>query len=293
MNQTLVEMLRLVATVRVSSSKFEDRTLRLAAGIKAIFRVKLVVMGIVRIEPGPRFGIIEVSQAGDLSPDEQRVFESHLRDLDRYPDIAHRECVRRIAESPRSTHAYRRQDVVSDAEWYAHPYVTDCRRPGGVDGVLYASTPLPDEDGLHLSFGLHRGWGEAQFTAEDVLHVRTLLESLDWLIEGRRHEHRGQAVLVELTPRLRQTLACLIEGQTEKQAAADLGISPHTIHQYAKRIYKMLGASTRGELVARARDLGVTPAVLRAVGEANTRQTLPGSALENGRGLPIGYEPKG
>ncbi|MDX2017986.1 MAG: helix-turn-helix transcriptional regulator [Planctomycetota bacterium] len=290
MNQTVVDMLRLVAAVRVSSSKFDDRTLRLAAGIKAIFRLKLVVMGIVRIEPGPKFGIVEVSQAGDLLPEEQRVFETHLRDLDRYPDIAHRECVRRVAESPRNTHAYRRQDVVSDAEWYAHPYVTDCRRPGGVDGVLYATTPLLDEPGLYLSFGLHRAWGEAQFSEEDVLHVRTLLESLDWLIEGRRHERRGEAVLVELSPRLRQTLACLIEGQTEKEAAINLGISPHTIHQYAKRIYKMLGASSRGELVARARDLGVTPATLRAVDEANMRQTLPTSVLMNDKGRGIGYD---
>ena len=54
----------------------------------------------------------------------------------------------------------------------------------------------------------------------------------------------------------------------------------------------MLGASTRGELVARARDLGVTPAVLRAVDDANTRQPLPDSVLENSRGVPIGYESK-
>jgi DNA-binding CsgD family transcriptional regulator len=291
MNQTLVDMLRLVAAVRVGSSGFQDRTLRLAAGIKSIFRLKLVVMGMVRIAPGPRFELVEVSQAGDLSPDEQRVFEAHLQDLDRYPDLAHREYVQRVAESPRGTHAYRRQDLVSDAEWYPHPYVTECRRPCGVDGVLYASIALPDDDGAHLGFGLHRAWGEAQFTADDVLHMRTLLESLDWLIEGRRHEQRGRSVLAELSPRLRQTLVCLIEGRTEKEAAADLGISPHTIHQYAKRLYQLLGATSRMELVARSRDLGMTPAMLRAMEESGTRTTLPGARVtaRKGAGRSIGY----
>jgi DNA-binding CsgD family transcriptional regulator len=53
-----------------------------------------------------------------------------------------------------------------------------------------------------------------------------------------------------LPPRWRQTLDCLLDGDSEKQAAVRLGISPQTAHQYVKGLYGHFGVSSRGELLA-------------------------------------------
>lgn len=54
-----------------------------------------------------------------------------------------------------------------------------------------------------------------------------------------------------LSPRLHETLSCLLRGLSERAAAAEMGISFNTVHDYVKMIYKRLGVSTRGELFAK------------------------------------------
>jgi DNA-binding CsgD family transcriptional regulator len=54
----------------------------------------------------------------------------------------------------------------------------------------------------------------------------------------------------DLSPRERQTLALLLEGLTDKEIAARLGISPYTVNQYTKSIYARFGADSRAGLLA-------------------------------------------
>jgi DNA-binding CsgD family transcriptional regulator len=69
--------------------------------------------------------------------------------------------------------------------------------------------------------------------------------------------HLGRSLLLphddlftSLPPRVRQTLDCLLEGDSEKQVAARLGLSRHTVHQYVTDLYRRLGVSSRAELLA-------------------------------------------
>jgi DNA-binding CsgD family transcriptional regulator len=57
--------------------------------------------------------------------------------------------------------------------------------------------------------------------------------------------------VADLSPRMIQTLRSLLEGDSEKQAAAKLGVSPHTVHVYVKALYKRYKVSSRAELLAR------------------------------------------
>jgi DNA-binding NarL/FixJ family response regulator len=43
----------------------------------------------------------------------------------------------------------------------------------------------------------------------------------------------------------------LLEGDAEKQVALKLGLSPHTVHEYVKVLYRKLEVSSRSELLAR------------------------------------------
>ena len=54
-----------------------------------------------------------------------------------------------------------------------------------------------------------------------------------------------------LSPRMLQTLRCLLQGDSEKQIAAKLEISPHTIHVYVKSLYKHYNVFSRAELLAK------------------------------------------
>ena len=56
---------------------------------------------------------------------------------------------------------------------------------------------------------------------------------------------------LKLSPRMRQTLDRLLAGDSEKQIANTLAVSPHTVHVYVKAIYRGFDVSSRGELLAR------------------------------------------
>ena len=52
-----------------------------------------------------------------------------------------------------------------------------------------------------------------------------------------------------LTPREEQVVALVADGLSNRQAAAELGISEHSVKKYLLRIFDKLGISTRVELV--------------------------------------------
>ncbi len=64
----------------------------------------------------------------------------------------------------------------------------------------------------------------------------------------------------DLAPRLAQTLERLLEGASEKEIAADLGLSPHTVHNYVKALHQRFDVRSRGELLHTA---GKAKAVFR------------------------------
>ena len=49
-----------------------------------------------------------------------------------------------------------------------------------------------------------------------------------------------------LAPRARRVLKCLLEGDSDKQIAARLGLSVNTVNWYAKQIHGHFGVQTRG-----------------------------------------------
>ena len=54
-----------------------------------------------------------------------------------------------------------------------------------------------------------------------------------------------------LSPRMRETLQFLLSGDSEKEVAARLGLSQHTVHIHVKNLYKRLGVCSRAELMAK------------------------------------------
>lgn len=74
-------------------------------------------------------------------------------------------------------------------------------------------------------------------------------------IASRREVGDRQGPL--LSPRERDVLLLLGEGLDSKAIARRLGVSYHTVREHAQRVVEKLGARSRLEAVARARELGL------------------------------------
>jgi DNA-binding NarL/FixJ family response regulator len=91
--------------------------------------------------------------------------------------------------------------------------------------------------------------GERDFSPRERALASLFHAELGRLI-GRALVSGIEPGLGSLPPRLRQTLNCLLEGDSEKQVAARLGLSVSTVHQYVTMLYKRLGVRSRAELLA-------------------------------------------
>ena len=61
-----------------------------------------------------------------------------------------------------------------------------------------------------------------------------------------------------LSPREREVLDLIARGSTNREIAAALHLSPHTIHEHTSSLYRKLGARNRADAVQRAARLGLT-----------------------------------
>lgn len=77
-----------------------------------------------------------------------------------------------------------------------------------------------------------------------------------------------------LTPRIAQTLELLLDGGSEKEMAAQLGVSHHTVHVYVKSLYRHFGVSSRAELMA---------LILKAFAKSLTSRRVLASLAATGR----------
>jgi DNA-binding NarL/FixJ family response regulator len=77
---------------------------------------------------------------------------------------------------------------------------------------------------------------------------------------GKPQSNPAPGMNGSLPPRLRQTLERLLAGDSEKQVAARLGLSRHTVHIHVKRLYRAYKVNSRGELLARCLGRAATPA---------------------------------
>jgi DNA-binding CsgD family transcriptional regulator len=139
-----------------------------------------------------------------------------------------------------------RHELVEDTAWYGSISFNNYRRVVGVDHCIYTLCKLQQTNAYSL-IGLHRAVGDIAFSAREARLLHLFHEELGGLIG---------AVLVcdsqvgHLSPRLRQTLDCLLNGDSEKQVAIHLGLSAPTVHQYVTALYRKFGVSSRGELLA-------------------------------------------
>ena len=84
-----------------------------------------------------------------------------------------------------------------------------------------------------------------------------LARQLRTLVEAPDEDHLPQVNVPTLTPREGEVLRCLARGESNKEIARSLGVSPDTIKEHLARMYAKLGATDRVAALNRARTLGL------------------------------------
>ena len=166
----------------------------------------------------------------------------------------------------------RRRDVVTDAVWYASPVTDPLRRACDVDDTIHTRWRLPQAGWAH-AVTVMRSWGERPFAVRDRRVVHLLHREL-----GRLWARAEAGPFALLPPRLRQTLDLLFRGYGEKEMARTLDVSPHTVHDFARRLYRHFGVDGRGPLMVHpaCRRLLFCPALSPAY-YALDRPMMPGT----------------
>jgi DNA-binding NarL/FixJ family response regulator len=141
-----------------------------------------------------------------------------------------------------------RRELVSDRRWYRSRAWDEYRRPIDIDDQLTSIFQTSDA-GIVSVIAILRASGERDFSARERRLLTSFHEELGRLI-GHALVSATEPTPPRLSRRLGQTLTCLLEGDTEKQVAARLGLSHATVHQYVTALYRHFGVGSRAQLLA-------------------------------------------
>lgn len=143
----------------------------------------------------------------------------------------------------------RRTELVSDRAWYGSKAFNEYRRSCDADHQLTSLVQVTPT-GATSCLALHRSVGDRDFSDRECALASLFHVELGRLI-GRSLTSALDDHSTSLSPRLRQTLACLLEGDSEKQVASRLGISQTTAHQYVTMLYRRYAVHSRAQLISR------------------------------------------
>lgn len=186
-------------------------------------------------------------------PAEDRLFRRYLAlELPLDPGVTRmvvREVAGRAGRVTRGAPALTRtrRQLVADGPWYRSAHFNEVRRPLRIDDALHSHCPLPRTAAVSLlsfiGYQDRAAFSDRERRLLDLLHAE--LARLWWAA--------AESPAARLPPRPAQVLGLLLDGRSEKEAAARLGLSPHTVHQYVKLLYRHFRVTTRAELLAGAR----------------------------------------
>ena len=139
--------------------------------------------------------------------------------------------------------------LVSKDIWYG-PANERFLNEVGFEHVMY-SVRILDNDGLFSGISMKRSVGREGFTARQRRMLHIVSAEVDWLHACTKSLASATYRVRSLSPRQRTVLTLMLEGQSLKQIAFHLGITPNTVAGYTKEIHKHFGVKSRGELIHR------------------------------------------
>lgn len=139
-----------------------------------------------------------------------------------------------------------RRQLAEQRAWRQRPDL-DPWRALDCEYFLCSSQALPAAGGAHLIV-LTRPARRRPFDELDRRIVALFHAEL-----GRLWRSSDTGADAALAPQLQRTLELLLDGSSEGEVVARLGLSPHTVHDHVKRLYRHFRVNSRAQLLARLR----------------------------------------
>lgn len=218
----------------------------LTTGLAPLIGAKVIIVGRIVLDRGEPPRNVHLSDCGWDSPLQREVWYQRYFHEHNYDRV---ETFHRFLPAVSGLTTRTRGQLMDDAEWYRSFEFNEINRGLGIDDMIAsaASSKGPESRELFALCAV-RPVGGTPFGRRQrrLLHI----------FHHEFARQLGRSIFLEtgpfanLPPRLQRLLDCLLEGDGEKQAALRLGLSRHTIHEYAKLLYQHLDVSSRGELLA-------------------------------------------
>jgi DNA-binding CsgD family transcriptional regulator len=170
------------------------------------------------------------------------VFDTHYTRGSSYNPF-HDAAMRHLAEARGAVFTHANGELVPRRVWDGSEWINEYVRPARVDHFL--GTLRPVGPNAVMGCGFMRASGDRPFDEEDaeVLHLVHL---------GVGPFFETAAAHPALAPRVREVQAILLTGAGDKEIAAALRLSPHTVRQYVKTILRAHGVTSRAQVIAAA-----------------------------------------
>jgi DNA-binding CsgD family transcriptional regulator len=219
--------------------------LLLLEGLRGLVGAQLGISSEMRgFARGQRTEILAAVRTGWSSPDAERAWYSYVDEvpLERTPEYGP------LTAAKGEVITRSRRQIWSDADWYRSRTFNERHKPTGVDDYIISIHHVPDR-GISSSLWVHRAVGDRPFTRRERALLQIIHETVAPSI-GTHLASASQPSAAELSPRRREVLARLLTGDSEKQIAAALSISPATAHEHVMAVYRHFQVRSRGELMA-------------------------------------------
>jgi DNA-binding CsgD family transcriptional regulator len=141
-----------------------------------------------------------------------------------------------------------RSEVTDEASYRAAPFYQNFRKQIDCDDYV-ASIRIVDVPRRPEAINIDRAHGAPPFGQREVALLKLLHDQIAPLV-GVRLATEEHLCRDGLSRRLRQTLSLLLDGQSEKQVAHELGLGERTVHDYVTMLYRHFQVSSRAELLA-------------------------------------------
>ena len=183
-----------------------------------------------------------------LAPDSDAAARSRYRAYAQASNHADEPLMKALSNMPGSLVVRSRGELVPNDKWYRCAFFNDYLRPSHLNHSAYSICDVSEEHAVSV-VALYRGLRDSDFSDRERQLLRFFHGGLGRMVSSSLSSVFDPDPL-QLPRREKETLACLLEGDSEKQVALRLGVSPLTVHQYVKSLYRRFRVRSRAELLA-------------------------------------------
>ncbi len=140
-----------------------------------------------------------------------------------------------------------RRELFSDSEWERSQLLTRHFRKAGVSEFILSVYPLGTQAVSSIFF--LRRTGKPLFSAAEKALAHLIVGQVHWMHHNDSMIEIARQV-PNMTPRQRQVLFMLLEGDGRKLIARKLRISPHTAADHMQAVYARFDVNSQSELIA-------------------------------------------